>query len=328
MIGVKKLHKRIGVKLFFLLTTLFLLALAPLVYAVFTTVTYFGNYTININRSQIKEQSYSYLRTIAREQARICESFFSRASVVSSLMAAQAQDVYDNMNYYAELPGELLILEKNESNDIFYTDIGEDVVTLYWGGEDISAVVSRELLALSRLDPVLMRARREVPESHATHMITSSGIGRFLTADEKAQKALFNLLPADTFDLRDGEPMAMFSNGKEPVDKTRWTHVYKDDVIDGLMITASSPVFDSKGELRAITGVDVPLTKILSELAGWKELGTKGNALFFFIMEPSLCLVLIKLRYCTPISGVCKALTPEQGALYGRPSTRRRTHTC
>lgn len=297
MFGLGKLQKRIGVKLFFLLTTLFLLALAPLIYTVFTTVTYFGNYTVNINRTQIKEQSYSYLRTIAREQARICESFFSRALVVSSLMAAQARDVYENIDYYAGLPGERVILAKNDENQIFYTPLGEDVVTAYWGGHQISPPVSQELLALSRLDPVLRRGRLEVPESHATHMITLSGIGRYLTEDEKAQEAIYNLPPVEVFDLRDGEPVAMFTGEKEPQERTRWTRVYKDDVIDGLMITASSPVFDDNGSLRAITGVDVPLNKILSELAGWKELGTKGNALFFFIMDSDGRLIAFPLDY-------------------------------
>lgn len=297
MFGLGKLRKKIGVKLFFLMTTLFLLALTPLVYTVFTTVTYFGNYTVNINRSQIKEQSYSYLRTIAREQARICESFFSRALVVSSLMAAQARDVYENIDYYAGLPGERVILAKNDKNKIFYTPVGEEVVTAYWGGREINPTVSQELLALSRLDPVLQRGKLEVPESHATHMITVSGIGRYLTEDEKAREAVYNLPPVETFDLRDGEPVVMFTSEKDPQERTRWTRVYRDDVVDGLMITASSPVFDDKGVFRAITGVDVPLNKILSELAGWKELGTKGNALFFFIMDNDGRLIAFPLDY-------------------------------
>ena len=288
---------RIGVKLFAMIAGLFLLAVGPLFYAVYSTVSYFGNYTVSVNKAQIKQQSLFYLQSLAREQAKKNESFFSRAMLVSALMAAQARDVYDNLDLFAGAPGQSLLMSRNGHNGMLVSSPAEEVVTMYWGGDVPNREVSREMLALSRLDQVLSRGKREVPEGHATHMITVSGIGRYMTFDREAKKSVYHLPPASDFDLRDGEPMTIFSRAGQLADETRLTRLYKDDVINDMMLTATSPVIDSHGTLRAITGVDVPLGKILAAMPGWQSPESEGLVLFSFLLDRSGRIIAFPRQY-------------------------------
>ena len=95
--------RKIGFKLFILMTLLVLFGITPLIYVVFSTISYFGNYSVSVNKAQIKEQAYSYLQTIARDRTEKYEAFLSRAAIASSMMAAAAQEIYDNKKYYRQV---------------------------------------------------------------------------------------------------------------------------------------------------------------------------------------------------------------------------------
>lgn len=135
---IHEFRQRIGVKLFFLLTALISCAIVPLAYVVFSTVSSFGNYTAEVNRDQIKSQAYSYLATIAREQAHKYDAFFSHVEVVSSLMAAQAKEVYDNLEYYAGFPDTRLELAKSRESGMYSSPPEQNVLNAYWGGRSHS----------------------------------------------------------------------------------------------------------------------------------------------------------------------------------------------
>lgn len=297
MTAEQPVRQRIGFKLFVLLASLILLCIAPLTYVVFSTVSYFGNYSVAVNREQIKDLAYASLQTIAREQAQKYETFFSRVATASSLMAAQAKDVYENLELYKYHSSGELLLTRIEKNGMYATSPAQEVVSMYWGGEHITEDVSRELQALTQLDSVMKRAKSDLFESHAAHMITVSGIGRYHTDKEEAVEAVYNLPPASEFDLRDGEPLTIFSRTDEVEEKARWTRVYKDDVISGLMITASSPVVDSSGTLRAIMGIDVPLNNIVIDLLRVDSSTGNSGILFSFLLDQSGRIIAFPQQY-------------------------------
>lgn len=113
---------------------------------------------------------------------------------------------------------------------------------------------------------MLIRGRSEIPEALATHMITISGIGKYCAVREDARKQVFELPPPEVFDLRDGEPVNIFSDANIQRSETRWTAPYKDDVVEGLVMTAVSSVYGPSGGLAAVTGVDIPLDVITGYL--------------------------------------------------------------
>jgi PAS domain S-box-containing protein len=296
----QKFWQRIGVKLFILLTALICLAIAPLGYVVFSAISYFGNYTAEVNRVQITSQARAYLATIAREQAHKFDEFFSHVEVASSIMAAQAVEVYDNIDYYAGFPGGRLALTKSSVNEIYHTSPGEDVITVFWGNEDLSKEAMLEIQALSRLDPVFKGAKKEIPKSLATHMVTVSGIGRYLSYVQKNRDAVYNIARAQKSDMRDRQTLAIFTRPDKPSLKTMWTQAYWDKVSGALLISAASPVVDKNGVLRAVTGIDIPLEDILEDLFdtdSHRHNDLMSETLFAFLLDESGRLIAFPRKY-------------------------------
>lgn len=262
---VTMFKQRLGVKLFVLLMVLIVFAIVPLSYVVFSTISYFGNYTAAINHTQIKKQAYSYLSAIAREQAHKYDEVFSHIEVASSLMAAQAKEIYDNIEYYEGFPGKTIKLTEHGEKP-FLSHFQEDgVVTVYWGTESVNANVLSELQAITRLDPVFKGVRKEITESVATHMITVTGLGRCLMDESLMSQRLNSSFFGHRQRADDLKPLP--ASLKEMGDESGvvWSRDYVGENHQ-LMITAASSVVDSKGKLRAVTGIDVPLNSMFDDV--------------------------------------------------------------
>ncbi len=297
---VKLFQQRLGVKLFVLLVLLICLAIVPLTYVVFSAISYFGNYTAEINRKQIKEQAYSYLATIAKEQAHKYDELFSHVGAASSLMAAQAKEVYDNIDSYADFPGERLELSKNRSGSVFHSLYRDGVVTAYWGGENIDAETATELQALSRLDPVFKGAKKEVTRSVATHIVTVTGIGRYLMDRNLLNERFENSLLAHKRASSELNAIRNFSKEAGKAGNVLWSREcwgYKERQ---LMLTATSPVIDRNGELRAVTGIDIPLQRIFNDMPGYDkqyDYDFIDETLFSFLIDDIGNIIIFPAQY-------------------------------
>ncbi|THB74968.1 MAG: HAMP domain-containing protein [Desulfobacteraceae bacterium] len=253
-------------KLFIIAVVILLLTVIPLFYVTQKSFRQLGDYASRVNQDQISTLSRNYLEQIAHAHAKVYNEVFKRITAVSALLARKSAAVYNDTILYASSPLRPNALRFHESSRMFYSPDSEPVITAYWGDRIISDEVKKELLALTHMEPFLVEAQTLIEESLAAHMITLSGIGKYHTRNPVARARCFNLPPPDQFDLRSGEPVTMFTRNPDSIKKTRWTHIYKDDVIDGLMMTASSPVIDRAGTLRAITGIDVPVDAMIREL--------------------------------------------------------------
>lgn len=263
---IKQFQQQLGVKLFFLLVVLIFLAIVPLTSVVFSAISYFGNYTTDINRTQIKEQAHTYLASIAREQAHKYDEVFSHVEVASSLVAAQAREVYDNIDYYAGFPGERIELTKKREDSVFHSLRRGGIVTAYWGGENINASTAAELQALSRLDPVFKGAKKEIPKSVATHMVTVTGIGRYLMDENLLSEGFENSLVAHRRASTELKAIREYTQQFGMPPGTLWSREYWGYKDPQVMITATSPVIDSRGNIRAVTGIDIPLLRIFDDM--------------------------------------------------------------
>ena len=281
---VLKYNFSLSKKLFILICIVLLLIILPLFYISKTSLKHFGLYAHTVNEKQIKSMSNFYLSRIAAEQAKSYDAVFKKIKAVSSLLGHQLTCIYDDIDVLSKIPVKgMSDLELNPDNNLFFSPRHEPVITAYWGGSRISDEIRKELNALSYFKPALIKAKDLVNESIATHVITASGIGYYYTMDLKAKNACYHLPPASQFDLRQGEPVTIFTKQKIKYFDTQWTRIYKDDVIDGLMMTAATPIYDQKGEFKGITGIDIPVINIIKDRAQRTVVFERENKGFLFV---------------------------------------------
>lgn len=285
---IRRLRHHIGVKLFALLMFMIVVAVVPLSYVVFSIVTAFSNFTAEVNRDEIENQASSFRSTIAREQAHAYDAFFSKVEVASSLMAAQAREVYDNLSYYGGFTDKVSEQAWQEGQE-FITPGHDDVLFSFAGRENMPEQQIRERQALMRLDPVIRGVHQEIPENLGIHLVTVTGIYRLLRHIPEGGER--STLPdrRKEYEKRLAEFLKFFADNPAAVTAgTTWTHVYRDAVDGSLLITALSPVLDSSGELHGAIGVDIPLEKIFAELFGLDQVRREGatdEALFAFLLD-------------------------------------------
>lgn len=289
----------VGLKLSGILAAVILLALCPLAYVVGISVSNFGLYSANVNEEQIRQQAIHYLSRLSREQGYKYEEYFNRIQSTVSLLATQASALYRMFEKSSgdELPR--ISFEFKEKNSMFLSPPEEPVLTIYWGDKHISPEVLREAGTLSLLDPLMQRAKAVLPDTLAIHMITTSGIGRYYTLHEKSRKIARNLPKTSVFDLRDGAPLTIFTKEKRDRTRPQWTPLYRDDVIDGLMLTAAGAMLDGNGRIMGEVGVDLPLQTLVDDILLDSDIAAMngGQILFSFLVDASGRLIAFPDKY-------------------------------
>lgn len=294
-------------KLFILICILLLLIILPFFYIARTSLAQFGSYAYTVNEEQIQRMSRFYLSRIAAEQAKSYEAVFKKIKTASSLLGSTLTSIYDNMDALSRIPSLTKIenLELNLENQIFFSPPHKAVMSLYWGGSFISDETQRELNALSHFQPILIKSKEMVNESLATHVITASGIGQYYTQNLKVRDEVYHLPKASEFDLRQGEPVTVFTHQKTKYFDTQWTKIYKDDAIDGLMLTATTPVYDQTGEFKGITGIDIPVEYIVSNLTeGAFVSGNANESILFAFLQNREGKIIAFPREFLPLLGL------------------------
>lgn len=295
----KKVYFSLSKKIFILILAILVVTIVPLFYIAQTALSRFGSYAYTVNKDQLKTLVYRDLPKIADEIGQKHNEIFKRIRTSSAILANHIMSVYDNADMLSQKPLGKTGLVWNPTNQMFLSPKQEDVITAYWGDRTIPDDIQMELNALSHLKPVLIKSKDLIKESMAVHIITISGIGCYYTADVKAKKACYDLPPPSEFDLRDGEPVTLFTKNDEKLYETQWTSVYKDDVIDGLMITATTPIYDQAGRLRGVTGIDIPVQHIGESLVGdgFFSETESNNSAFAFLQDENGNLIAFPKRF-------------------------------
>jgi len=259
----------------------------PLFFFVQGAIKQFGEYADTTNTRQIQNISYSSLSSLVTAQAHRYDEVFIRIKATASLLALTATDIYDHLELFNKLSLETIPLVKREKNQIFFTPPSHTIITAFWGDQKISPAIEKEINALSHLSPYLKKTRETNPESIAAHIITASGIGRYYTIDPTAKNQCFDLPPTKEFDLRNGEPFNIFTGPDAKTLTAQWTTPYKDDVIEGFMITATAPIMDKAGKFQGIAGIDIPIPSIVADLIGTgaRNRTDPFSILFGFLMD-------------------------------------------
>lgn len=282
---IKKINSNLGIKLFIILAGVILLSVGPLSYMTLEAIKGYGEQAADINEQQIRANVFASLKEITKERADKYQLYFDRIASSAALLGKQASTIYSNIAYYAEKP----LLDYHFSvlpqNGIWSNSINDPVVSMYWGTPELSSKIHDELKALTHMTPLYQQVLVNIPEVVASHSITVSGIGQYCTNNFENKTAVFNLPPVSDFDLRDGEPVTIFTRSSEPLREVRWTSIYKDDVVDGLMLTASAPAYDQNNVFRAIAGIDVPLSTIIEDILHYGSNNIDDVILFSFLVD-------------------------------------------
>ncbi len=294
----EKIKSRIGFRLFVILAFIIILSVGPFTFITLKAINKYGLEAAEVNELKIRSQAFFYLEEITRERAHGYQAFFDRITASVGMLNRQASTIYSDLAYYSERPLENYQFHIHPKNGFWANSIEDPVVSLYWGAPELSPDIKRELLALTHITPFFTQSLIENPEALASYVITVSGIGQYYTDVRESKAAVFNLPPTSEFDLRDGEPMTIFTKSKDSSREVRWTNIYKDDVIDGLMLTASGPIYDNKGVFRGITGIDVPLKTVINDIlqpsdSRWGE----GGILFSFLLNQNNKVIALPEPY-------------------------------
>lgn len=285
-------------KLFIFICITLIITILPLFYIARSALSRFGEYAYRVNEQQIEESSRFYLEKIAEEQAKTYDEIFKRIYTTSSLMGRQLTHIYYQRNVLSGTASIPVELTPDKQTGLFYSAEHQPVITVYWGGRKMNEEIKAELAVVSHFQPMLIKALENIPESLAAHMVSLSGIGMYYTTNDEARKACFDLPPTHQFDLRSGEIMTIFTENDTRYFDTRWTRIYKDDVIDGLMMTAVTPVYDSQMRFSAVTGIDVPVGYIIKDLIGSGSVFSHpGGKQFAFLLNKEHKIIAFPQEY-------------------------------
>jgi len=281
------LRRRIGVKLFVLLAALILLVMIPLCYMVFSALTRFGNYAADAGRDEAKQQASSYLTSLTREKSHKYDASFSQAEIAVTLMAAQTREIFDNISHYLYAPaGSLRYGLRLQYKMPAYRE--QDVSTVYRTADRLTEKNLLELQAMAQFDhPALKSVLEDVQGSVSTHLITTSGICRYLWSVVQIPSGM-NVYERNPFlypAIDDAVQTLRQRQGEGKV-AAEWTRIYSDSATGSPVITVLSPVIDKNGVLRATAGVDISLAGGLdrwSENAEYSK-GWSSDILFSFLL--------------------------------------------
>jgi len=300
---LKKINSHLGIKFFILLAVVIVLSVVPLSLTALHAFRGYGHQAAESNEMQIRQQAFSYLDKITRERAGRYQAFFDRVAASAGLLSSQASTIYSDLAYYSTKPLNDHHYKVLPHNGIWSNSIDDPIVSMYWGAPEMSLDINRELLALSHLSPLFERTLLENPEVLASHCITASGIGQYYTNHHESKEGVHNLPPPEVFDLRDGEPMTIFTKREDTSPGVRWTSIYKDDVIDGLMLTASAPIYDNYDTFQGITGIDVPLDTVVDDILNHGKNRSDDKILFSFLLDQNGKLIAFPEEYL-PLFGL------------------------
>ena len=296
---MEKLSSSLGIKLFIMLTAVITLSIAPLAYVSIKAIKRYGNEVSAVSEQQIRSDAFSFLKNITRERAGRYQGFFDRIRASAGMLGTHASTIYSDLDYFSKKTryrSHYVILPQS---GIWASVINDPLVSMYWGSPHLGAEAQKQLDALTHMTPLFLRVLEENPEALASHMITTSGIGQYCTHHEQNKKTVLGLPSASVFDLRDGQPMTIFTRAHDATPGVRWTDVYKDDVNDGLMLTASAAIYDDSGQFRGITGIDVPLDTIIEDILAVDEADSDSTVLFAFLTDHDGRLIAFPEKHYT-----------------------------
>ncbi|MCD4720598.1 MAG: response regulator [Desulfobacula sp.] len=279
---VKWIPSKIGAKLLITFSLVLMLSMISLIFIATKQVAEFGEFSFSINEANIRDKANAFLARIAHEQALRYESTFQKFASSSTLIAKQAAFFLENMALFEKKPfkpDEKLVIHSH--NEIFSNNRSARTMVLYWGSPTMTPEINEQINTLSHIDSLLEAAKEENPESVACYVVTEPGIVRYYPNIHGVEK----LPPTTKFDIRNANWYVITKPENNPERKTVWSNIYLDSVGNGLLTTASTPVYSKQGQYLGAAGVDVTLDVIMNDILGEIPSCYKVQSQFSFLID-------------------------------------------
>ncbi|MDM8523191.1 ATP-binding protein [Desulfococcaceae bacterium HSG8] len=269
-----KLNSRIGVKLSIFLSLVILLSAIALIRVSTHLVTDFGEFSAARNETSIRNQAYHYLSRITRERAQRYGSFFQQAATFTALAAKQAESYLDYIELYGKKnlnPHEEMFF--SEDKEMFFNAVTDRISVVYWETPDLYPEIIQQINALSHLDPLLEKIQKSSYSATASWILMKNSITRYYP-----NVPLINYLPpVKEYDIREYRFFRIATPENNPEQKTLWTEIYQDPGGQGLMTTATTPVYSDAGHFSGVCGIDITLETMVNTILNDSENPKKAN---------------------------------------------------
>jgi PAS domain S-box-containing protein len=291
---VEWIRSKIGAKLLITVSLVLILAMISLIFMTTQQVAEFGELSASISESNIRDNANAFLARITHEQAMRYASTFKKFANSSYLIAKQTAFILNNIALYGKNP-----LKPNEKltvypqNKIFSNEASQETMVLYWGSTNLLPEINEQISALSHLDPHLKIVKESNPEIVACYAVTEQGIARYYPNIHGIEK----LPPTTKFDIRNANWYVIAKPENNPGRKTVWSNIYLDSVGQGLMTTASTPVYSKTGQYLGATGVDVTLDTIVNDILAHIPSCHKMEGMFSFLTDHQARIIAIPPEY-------------------------------
>jgi two-component system cell cycle sensor histidine kinase/response regulator CckA len=290
----KRIRSKIGAKLLITFSVLLVLSMVSLIYIATQMVAEFGEFSASRNEANIRDNANAFLARITHEQAMRYESTFQKIAAFSALIAKQAAFLLENMTLYGKTslkPSEKLVIYPH--NGIFSNDRSKRTMVLYWGSPTMSPVISEQINTLSHLDPLLETVKESNPESVACYAVTEPGFARYYPNIHGVEK----LPPTTKFDIRKAHWYVIAKPENNLERKTVWSNIYLDSVGQGLLTTASSPVYSGTGQYLGAAGIDVTLDSIANDILSDIKSPHRMKNMFSFLVDSTGKIIAFPPEY-------------------------------
>lgn len=294
-----RLTSRIGIKLTLFLSCVILLSALALIFVSRHLVAQFGELAADLNETGIRRQAYHFLERITRVQSERYGSFFVQAATFTSLVAEQAaahlasggsnfkvdEDGADRLHFQAD-------------KGMFTNSPQARVSVVYWEEQPIPTDIKRQIAALSPIDSLLEKIQKSSYSAAASWVLMKNSIIRYYP-----NTPLIDFLPpVSEYDGREDRFFKVAAPENNPERETLWTEVYRDPGGQGLMTTATTPVYNDEGEFLGVAGIDITLDKIVHTILYESTIPEKSSARewqneFSFLIDSDGRIIAFPLKH-------------------------------
>lgn len=207
----------------------------------------------------LREQARNSLERLTRERARRYNQFFREAGNRSRVLARRAEHQL-TLSTEPAFPVTL----HWRPDKAFHTNTNEAPISLvHWGSPEVSAAGRRDMRLLTHLGPVLARAQEEVFAATAAWITSAAQV----VAYAPNRPLIEAMAPAPEADILGSRFYTIATPDQAPEGRTQWTRAYEDPAGQGLVITASTPIYDPEREhFFGVAGIDLTLARLASEI--------------------------------------------------------------
>lgn len=209
----------------------------------------------------LREQARSSLERLTHEQARRYDQFFREAGNRSRVLARRAEH---QLTLSASTEPAFPLTLHWRPDKAFHTNSAEAPISLlHWGSPEVSAAGRRDMRLLTHLGTALGHAQEEVFGATAAWITTAARVVGYAPN----RPLIEAMAPAPEEDILGSRFYTIATPDQAPEGGTQWTRAYQDPAGQGLMITASTPIYGPDEEhFFGVAGIDLTLTHLASDI--------------------------------------------------------------